>query len=166
MLARKLAVLAALGLALGACDRRKEHTHGMESAAAVAAPEARAATQRVRAVGQLGPGKGTLVVSLEAPKNGKLTEGAPLIVEARGEHLKFPARISEKLDPGKLPLRIPIEVADGATGPAHLKLHYYWCGTGSDSACRPERAELVVELDTSGDSAGGEAHFTYRAAGS
>ncbi|GMV17296.1 MAG: hypothetical protein HS104_23875 [Polyangiaceae bacterium] len=163
---QNLSVLVALGLAVGACDRRAAHEHRAEPAVNAELAPPRAAPQRVRAVGQLGPGRGTLVVSLEAPANGKLTTGAPLRLEASGEHLEFPTRIDEKLDPEKLPLRIPVDVADGATGPAHVKLHYFWCGSGEGSACRPERAELVVELDTSGDSAGGEAHLTHRAAGS
>lgn len=166
MLVRTIAVVVALGLAVTACDRRKVHEHQAFAAVDTEPAEAPAAARHVRAVGQLGPGRGTLVVSLEPPKNGKLTSGAPLSVEARGEHLKFPARIEAKLDPDKLPLRIPVDVADGATGPAHVKLHYYWCGIGEGSACRPERAELVVELDTTGDAAGGEAHLTHRAAGS
>lgn len=116
----------------------------------------------IRAVGQLGPGRGTLVVSPEAPLNAKLTAGAPISVEAVGEHFGFPARLSTKLDPAKLPLRIPVDVADGATGPVHVKLAYHWCGLADGASCRPERVELVVDLDTSGDAPGGEAHVTYR----
>jgi hypothetical protein len=116
----------------------------------------------VRAVGQLGPGRGTLLVSPEAPADAKLTAGAPLSVEASGEHFGFPPRSSTKLDPAKLPLRIPIDVADGAMGPVRVKLAYHWCGKAEGASCRPERVELVVDLDTSGDAPGGEAHVTYR----
>jgi hypothetical protein len=116
----------------------------------------------VRAIGQLGPGRGTLVVSPEPPANAKLTAGAPLSVEAHGEHFGFPAKLSTKLDPAKLPLRIPIDVADGAMGPVHVKLAYHWCGLAEGASCRPERVELLVDVDTSGDAPGGEAHVTYR----
>ncbi len=101
---QNLSVLVALGLAVGACDRRAAHEHRAEPAVNAELAPPRAAPQRVRAVGQLGPGRGTLVVSLEAPANGKLTTGAPLRLEASGEHLEFPTRIDEKLDPEKLPL--------------------------------------------------------------
>jgi hypothetical protein len=166
MLVERIAVIVALGLALTACDRRAASEGHASAELGGSLRETPTTARRVRAVGQLGPGKGTLVVSLEPPTNGKLTAGAPLVVEARGEHLTFPARIAEKLELEKLPLRIPLEVADGATGPVHVKLSYYWCGLGEGSACRPERAELVVELDTTGDAPGGEAHLSYCAAGS
>jgi hypothetical protein len=166
MVIQKTAAVVMLGLALAACERRGAPEAGATAVLSASAREASVPAKHVRAVGQLGPGKGTLVVSLEAPADGKLTAGAPLSVEARGEHLIFPARVSERLDPARLPLRIPIEVADGAVAPVHVKVSYYWCGLGEASACRPERVELVVELDTSGDSAGGEALLSYRAAGS
>jgi hypothetical protein len=136
-----------------------------------------APAEHVTAVGQLGPGRGTLVVSLEPGVRGKLTKGAPLTLEARGDHLHFPERRREKLDPAKLPLRIPIDVEDGATGPAFLKLSYYWCGDTAKEpepapklaqvgdvpgSCRLESANLVVDLDTSGDAPGGEAHISHR----
>lgn len=157
-----MTALFGLGLGVLACQRAERE----EAVAAQALPSSQSPprVKHVRAVGQLGPGKGTLVVSLEPPPNGKLTTGAPLSVEAHGEHLEFPPRIHAKLDPAKLPLRIPIEVADGAKGPAHVRLSYYWCGVADGAACHPERAELVVELDTSGDTAGGEAHLSYRPA--
>jgi hypothetical protein len=64
-----------------------------------------------------------------------------------------------------MPLRLPIDVADGATGPARLELTYYWCTDGDDAACTREQAHLDVELDLTGSDAGGEAHLTYRARG-
>jgi hypothetical protein len=64
-----------------------------------------------------------------------------------------------------MPLRLPIDVADGATGPARLELTYYWCTDGDDAACTRERAHLDVELDLTGSGAGGEALLTYRAHG-
>jgi len=152
-----------LALALAACDRAEGPS---VPAAPAAADTTSAAPKRVKAVGQLGPGRGTLVLSLEAPPRGKLTHGAPLRVEASGERLHFPERIEQSLDPERLPLRIPVEVEDGATGPALVKLRYYWCGSAEGAACHPERAELWVDLDTSGDAPGGEAHLAHRAAGS
>jgi hypothetical protein len=137
-------------------------------ASALVAPPALASVQiaqrRVTARGQLGPGRGTLVIGLEPPPSSKLTAGAPLGVEARGEHLTFPESIKRPLDPEQLPIRLPLDVADGALGPAHVKLSFYWCVDGNAAACRPERVELTVELDPSGDAPGGEAFVTYRAA--
>ncbi|MCA9595492.1 MAG: hypothetical protein KC776_19390 [Myxococcales bacterium] len=122
----------------------------------------KASHRRVKAAGQLGPGAGTLVISIEPPAKAKLTEGAPLSVVAHGEHLKFPKRIKTKLDKSSLPIRLPIVVADGATGPAEVSLTYYWCTEGNEAACRPERTKLTVDLDLTGDAPGGEAHFTHR----
>jgi len=167
---RFLASFAMLtALAASGCSERSAPT--APTAASTATVPARAALgnaprSHVKAIGQLGPGRGTLVISIRPPNGGKLTVGAPLVVEASGEHLRFPRRVSTRLDPAALPLRLPIEVADGATGPAYVKLSYYWCGTGDEKACRPEKAELVVDLDTSGDAPGGEAHLDHRAAGS
>lgn len=134
-------------------------------APAVAAPQgtARQEMRRVKALGQLGPGRGTLLVGLEAPEGAVLTAGSPISVEARGEHLAFPKRIRTSLDPERLPLRIPIDVTDGAIGPARVKLAFYWCDADKEASCRPERVELVVDLDLSGDAAGGEAFVSYRA---
>ncbi len=102
-----------------------------------------------------------MVVDLKAPRGGKLTEGAPLRLSATGEHLRFPEKVQTKLDPTKLPVRLPIVVTDGATGPAQMDLTYYWCTEGDSASCRPERAKLVVELDLSGSGEGGEVHFTH-----
>lgn len=153
-------------LLLGGCDKKKPEAPGAPAEVGVPAAPEPSVPKRVRATGQLGPGRGTLVVSLEPPENGKLTAGAPLVLEASGEHLEFPPRISQKLDPAQLPLRVPVDVADGARGLMRLKLSYYWCGLADGAACRPERAELEVELDTSGDAAGGEAHLSHRPRGS
>lgn len=153
---RSLLVSVPLVLVAG-CDKKPSPE---EARLSLEAPAPHART--VRAIGQLGPGRGTLVVSPEAPENAKLTAGSPLSVEARGEHFGFPAKLSTKLDPNALPLRIPVDVADGATGPIYVKLAYHWCGLAEGAACRPERVELVVNVDTSGDAPGGEAHLTYR----
>lgn len=164
---RTLFVAAALSVMLSGCDRRRaSESVGAVVASTTTIPTAPAAAKRVRAIGQLGPGRGTLVISLEAPKRGKLTDGAPLRVEARGEHLSFPTSIRESLDSRRLPLRIPIDVADGAMGPAEVDLSYYWCGHEEGAACHPEHARLLVELDVTGDAPGGEAHLTHVAAGS
>lgn len=117
----------------------------------------------VRASGQLGPGRGTIIIDIAPAPGGELTEDAPLIVEARGDGLSFPERIKTRLDPAKLPIRLPVDVADGALGPAHIELSYYWCRDGKAKSCNPERARLTVGLRLDGDAPGGEAHFTHTA---
>lgn len=166
MAVRIVFVVGALALSSGGCARHEAATRDTPVASASASGSEPAPVQRVRAVGQLGPGRGTLVISLLPPKAGKLTEGAPLSVEARGAHLIFPDRVRGKLQSERLPLRIPVDVTDGATGPAEVDLSYYWCGSSEGAACHPERAKLVVELDVTGDAPGGEAHVTHVAAGS
>jgi len=160
-------LMALVGTSVG-CSKRAAPEADVATAPAVLAEDSAPALHRdhVKAVGQLGPGRGTLVISLAPPKGGKLTEGAPLVVEARGEHLGFPKKLRTKLSLDSLPLRVPVDVDDGATGPAYVKLSYFWCGTGDEKACRPERTELVVDLDTSGDAPGGEAHLVHQATGS
>lgn len=171
MLRPTLLLAISLTLAVSACSDRSGPSGPPASARspATARPsvaERQAAKQhRVRAIGQLGPGRGTLVVSLRPPAGGKLTAGAPLVVEAKGENLRFPKRSSTRLDPEALPLRIPIDVEDGARGPAYVELSYYWCSDGDEKACRPEKTELVVDLDTTGDAPGGEAHLSHTATG-
>jgi hypothetical protein len=160
-------LLALVGTSVG-CSKTPSGDAGAAMGPAVVAEDTAPALHQdhVKAVGQLGPGRGTLVISLAPPHGGKLTEGSPLVVEARGEHLGFPKKLRTKLALDALPLRVPVDVADGATGPAYVKLSYFWCGTGDEKACRPERTELVVDLDTSGDAPGGEAHLVHRASGS
>ena len=117
----------------------------------------------VRAEGQLGPGTGVLLIDLLAPQGAKLTLDAP--VSARGSGgigLAFPRRLSGPLGQQGLPLRLPIEVADGATGPAQVELSYYWCTDGNAAACRRELALVSIDLDLSGSSAGGEAHLNHK----
>jgi hypothetical protein len=160
-LALVLVPALALGAALVTLGLRRGEPLAASAAASTAEHEP--AVRRVTARGQLGPGPGTIVIAVEPPAGAKLTEDAPLVVEARGEHLSFPKRIREPLAPAKLPVRLPVDVTDGATGPANIKLGFYWCTEGHEAACRPERVELEVKLDLTGDAAGGEAFFTYRA---
>lgn len=120
----------------------------------------------VRAEGQLGPGGGVLFIDLAPPAGAKLTLDAPLSVRGGGGiGLGFPRPLSGPLGEHRLPLRMPIDVLDGATGPAELQISYYWCTDGNEAACRREQARLRVELDLTGGSAGGEAHLSYRARG-
>ena len=117
----------------------------------------------VHADGQLGPGAGVLLIDLAAPQGAKLTLDAP--VSARGSGgigLSFPHRLTGPLSQQGLPLRLPIEVADGATGPAQVELSYYWCTEGNQAACRRELALLSIDLDLSGSGAGGEAHLSHK----
>jgi hypothetical protein len=158
-----LPIIVGAAAFVGLCSR-KAPVDGPATASS-APPSDRVSTRHLAARGQLGPGKGSLLIALEPPAGAKLTAGAPVSVEARGEHLSFPKRLRTPLDPSKLPLRIPIEVTDGALGPALVKLSFYWCQEGAAAACRPERVELVVDLDLSGDAAGGEALLTYKAPG-
>lgn len=117
----------------------------------------------VRAEGQLGPGSGVLLIDVAAPQGAKLTPDAP--ISARGSGgigLSFPHRLTGPLSQQGLPLRLPIEVADGATGPAQVELSYYWCTDGNQAACRRELALVSVDLDLSGSAAGGEAHLSHK----
>jgi hypothetical protein len=132
-----------------------------ELAAAEGAPD-EAVRSHVHAEGQLGPGSGVLLIDLAAPRGAKLTLDAP--VSARGSGgigLSFPHRLTGPLNQQGLPLRLPIEVADGATGPAQVELSYYWCTDGNQAACRRELALVSVDLDLSGSAAGGEAHLSH-----
>jgi hypothetical protein len=129
-------------------------------------PKEEVAAVRVHADGQLGPGKNVLFIDIAAPEGAKLTLESPLSVRGSGGiGLDFPNRLNGPLSSHPMPLRLPIEVADGATGPARLELTYYWCTDGNEAACIREQAHLDVELDLSGSAAGGEAHLTYRARG-
>lgn len=122
--------------------------------------------QRAEAQGQLGPGRGHLLVGLGAPPRAKLTLDAPASAQGRGGMgVSFPEPVRGILGELELPLRIPVVVEDGATGPAEVEISYYWCGEGATATCRRERARLSVHLDLTGDSPGGEAHFAYRAQG-
>jgi hypothetical protein len=139
-------------------------------AAQAAGPTARAEKEipevRIRAEGQLGPGGGVLLIDLAPPAGASLTMDAPFSAKGSGGiGLEFPKRISGPLGAQRLPLRLPIEVADGATGPAQVELTYYWCTDGNEAACRREQTRLNIELDLSGSGAGGEAHLSYRSRG-
>jgi hypothetical protein len=121
---------------------------------------------QLRAEGQLGPGGGVLLIDVSPPEGAKLTLDAPLsLTGGGGIGLGFPLRLSGPLGEHGLPLRLPIDVADGATGPAQVDLSYFWCTDGDDASCRREQARLQIELDLSGSGAGGEAHLSYRPLG-
>lgn len=110
----------------------------------------------VHAKGTLGPGRNTLVIHLAPPPNGKLTEDAPLVVEATGTGgLSFPTpEVREKYAPGVLPLELPLDVAAGATGTAAIEVNYFWCTVGDDGACVPAQAKLEVTFDLAGTGPG------------
>lgn len=165
----------ALSLLVFACDRESQgsrvgdappHEHSF-AAGDGSAPESGApdsAPVFVKASGQLGPGRGTLIVDIKAPEGAELTEGAPFRVSARGADLTFPKEIDTKLDSSKLPVRLPLDVADGAQGPVELDVSYYFCTNGDDGSCQPERAKLRVEIDLTGGGPGGEAHLVHKPA--
>jgi hypothetical protein len=118
---------------------------------------------RVRAEGQLGPGVNTLFIDIAPPPGAKLTLDSPLSVRGSGGiGLVFPSRLSGALSTHPMPLRLLVDVSDGATGPARVDVTYYWCTDGNEAACRREQARLDVELDLSGANEGGEAHVSYR----
>lgn len=161
-----LAVISALG-----CGREAPDAESGVAVPAVALHGAPArlkgpepVAKSVKASGQLGPGRGTLIVDIKAPVGAELTEGAPFLVSAKGNDLKFLHRIDTKLDLAQLPVRLPLDVADGAQGPVELDLSYYYCTKGDDGSCRPERVKLSVEIDMTGGSEGGEAHLVHRPA--
>jgi hypothetical protein len=141
-------------------------TKGSTGASPAAKSRDDAPRVHVRAEGQLGPGRGVLLIDLAAPEGAKLTLDAPLAVSASGGiGLEFPKKLGGALSEHHLPLSLPIEVEDGATGPALVELSYYWCTEGNEAACRREQTRLSVELDLTGSGAGGEAHLSYRALG-
>jgi hypothetical protein len=118
----------------------------------------------VRAQGQLGPGAGVILIDLAAPEGAKLTLDAPMSARGSGGiGLGFPRRLAGPLGQQGMPLRIPVQVEDGATGPAQVELSYYWCTEGNEAACRRELAVLNIDLDLTGSGDGGEAHLSHRA---
>jgi hypothetical protein len=116
---------------------------------------------RVKASGQLGPGRGTLVLELAPGPGRKLTVGAPLRVRGTGQDVHLASPVDTTLELAALPLRLPIDGEDGALGPLELDVSYYWCSAGDAGSCQPERAKLTVDLDLSGEHAGGEASLTH-----
>lgn len=121
---------------------------------------------RLRASGKLGPGSGTLLVDIAPPLGGKLSDGAPLhvVASAKGAGVSFPEpKVRAKFGRDALPVRIPIEIAPGASGRALLEISYFWCTTGDSGACIPVDATLEVDLDLTGVEPGGQARLTHRA---
>jgi hypothetical protein len=177
---RALRLALAVSVATGCQGSPAPHPAASEPAGAppVVVPKSQAEVNRpaqakdepavyVRAAGQLGPGPSTLFIDIEPPDGAKLTLDSPLSVRGSGGiGLTFPRRLSGPLGKHSMPLRLPINVSDGATGPARVELTYYWCTDGNEAACRREQAFLDVELDLSGANAGGEAHLSYKARGS
>lgn len=165
VLAGALALAAGFGAVTHFATSGRGPTLPVAAAVAATSDTAGTAPQRVKATGQLGPGRGTLLISLQAAAGAKLTDGAPLRVSARGEHLEFPETVKRKLRTAELPVRLPVVVTDGATGPAEVDLSYYTCQVDDQASCKPVKARVVVDLDLTGDAPGGEAHFTYKSPG-
>jgi hypothetical protein len=153
----------AVGLLLGVLSACRSHegssAPATEGATAAAAPaREQPAPVAVRAQGQLGIGLGHLYIDIEPPKGAKLTPDAPISVKASGGiGLQFPEELKGPLSSHEQPLKLPIEVADGATGPARVEVAYFWCTEGDSATCRREQALLDVALDLSGTAPGGEA---------
>lgn len=144
--------------------------HAPKATPAAAQPPAQApaaeqpAVSHVRAQGQLGPGAGVILIDLAAPEGAKLTLDAPMSARGSGGiGLGFPRRLAGALGQQGMPLRLPVQVEDGATGPAQVELSYYWCTEGNEAACRRELAVLSIDLDLTGSGDGGEAHLSHRA---
>lgn len=116
------------------------------------------------AQGQLGPGSSQLLVELHPPAGGKLSAGSPIVIRARaGTGLEVPARTSLEYADGALPVRIPVDIEPGAERHFDMDITFYWCTTGDEGACIPERARLKVQLDIDDAGAPGEASLVYRA---
>lgn len=112
----------------------------------------------------MGPGAGVILIDLAAPEGAKLTLDAPMSARGSGGiGLGFPRRLTGPLGQQGMPLRLPVQVEDGATGPAQVELSYYWCTEGNEAACRRELALLTIDLDLTGSGDGGEAHLSHRA---
>jgi len=88
--------------------------------------------------------------------------GAPISIKGSGGiGLGFPEELRGPLSSHEQPLKLPIEVADGATGPAEIEIAYFWCTEGDRAVCRREQALLRVDLDLSGVHPGGEARVRH-----
>jgi hypothetical protein len=137
--------------------------HSQHLAQAATAPAAEPPTPlNVRAQGQLGIGLGHLYIDIEPPKGAKLTPDAPISVKGSGGiGLTFPSELKGPLSANEQPLKLPIDVADGATGPARVEVNYFWCTEGDSATCRREQALLNVDLDLSGMHPGGEAAIRH-----
>lgn len=160
----KLLIAAALAsIAVAGCQERGQRDRAPVAAAKPGGEEHTMARRTVSAHGQLGPGHNTLFVDLAPPKGGSLTEGSPVEIVGHDTELglTFPKPVKTTLSKSALPVRLPIEVADGAVGPAELDVSYYWCGHGDRSSCVREKARLEVALDLSGSAGGGEASIEY-----
>ncbi len=157
---RMLTLLLGLVVLTG-CEKKAEPATAEAPVASAAADNS--APSQVRANGQLGPGAGTLLIDLKPPAGAELTEDAPVTVSAKslGDGLTFPKRFRGKLKVNELPIRLPVEVADGTVADAEVRVSYYYCTKGRRGQCRAERATLHVDLDLTGDAAGGEAYLSH-----
>lgn len=152
---------------IAGCQREKptpalDHSEHLAKAAAAPAPEEVPVPVNVRAQGQLGIGLGHIYIDIEPPTGAKLTPDAPISVKGSGGiGLSFPKELKGPLSANEQPLKLPIDVADGATGPARVEVNYFWCTEGDSATCRREQALLEVDLDLSGAHPGGEAAIRH-----
>jgi DNA-binding beta-propeller fold protein YncE len=118
----------------------------------------------VRARGALGPGRNTLVIDIVAPLGGKLTEGAPIVLEAEalGAGIGFPEpRLRDKIGAGVPPLRLALDLAPEHQGEIRLVVDYFWCTDNADAgACIPARVLLDVSFERGAGP--GEAHVAVQ----
>lgn len=139
-----------------------------QAAAGASQPDPASDAKRPRielaARGQLGLGSSQLLVDLHPPAGGKLSVGSPMSVRAYpATGLQAPERTSVEYAEGALPIRIPLDIDAGAAQKLDLDVSFYWCTTGDEGACIPERANLTVALDIDESAGPGEATFAYRA---
>ena len=122
-----------------------------------------AARTPIAAAGRFGVGSNTLSITPVAPAGAKIADGSPLVVEIRGAAgIEAPARTRIEMAAGAVPLRIPVQVSAGSSGPIQVDLSFYWCTSGDSTACVPERARLDVTVDLSGP-APGDASVVHQA---
>jgi hypothetical protein len=166
---RRALVTGALLVSLVGCQRKEatpapasDNAARVAAAAPIAAAQEESPPVAVHAQGQLGIGLGHLFIDIEPPKGAKLTPDAPISIKASGGiGLTFPQELKGPLSAHEQPLKLPIEVADGATGPAQIEVAYFWCTEGDSATCRREQALLKVDLDLSGSDPGGEAAIRH-----
>ena len=126
--------------------------------------QASEAPTKVSALGTIGPGSSQLLVHLYPPANGKLSDGSPMVVRARPHTgMEVPERTSVEYANDALPIRIPVDIEPGADGHIDMDVTFYWCTTGDEGACIPERARLAVQLDIDETASPGQATLEYRA---
>jgi len=119
----------------------------------------------LRARGAVGRAGGVLDVMPLAPSIGKLSPGAPAVVEVVSQKgIRFiRTKLRTQLDPFHLPLKLPLRVDKGArAGRAVIDLSFFWCRKDG-TACVPASVRLDVAIRVDGKANSGHAGVSYRA---